>query len=119
MYIILGEPNDIQRFDGKAQVYPAEIWFYQNMTKYGLPPGFNLMFYKRKGVGRYELYSPVNDGPMALLSGFIGDLKDNTTAYSRLRDVDPNLARVSLSLIPGDQGAMYGTPSLSSDLLIQ
>jgi len=46
MYIILGEPNDIQRFEGKTQVYPTEIWFYQGKTNLGLPPGFNIVFFK-------------------------------------------------------------------------
>ena len=40
IYIILGEPNDIQRFEGKTMTYPAEVWFYQGKTKLGLPPGF-------------------------------------------------------------------------------
>ena len=39
MYIILGEPRDIQRFEGKSSTYDAEIWFYQGLTDLGLPGG--------------------------------------------------------------------------------
>lgn len=119
MYIILGEPNDIQRFEGKSQVYPSEIWFYQGMTHLGLPSGFNLVFFQEGGTGEFELYSPLRDGPQALLTSYWGDPMDYIKAYEMLQEVEPNLALVSLSLIPGEGGAAYGRPSLSSDLLIQ
>lgn len=119
IYILLGEPKDIQRLDGKSQIYPSEIWFYQGLTDLGLPPGFNLVFFKRSGIGDYELYSPLNDGPMALLKGYQGDPLDYSSAYQRVREADPVLALASMSLIPGEQGGLVGRPSLSSDLLIQ
>jgi GWxTD domain-containing protein len=117
VYIILGEPNDIQSLEGKSQIYPTEIWFYQGLTDLGLPSGFNMVFYKKGGTGDYETYSPLNDGPMALLTAFSGDPVDYLAAYEKLREVDPAVAQVSMSLIPGEQG--MGRPSLSSDLLIQ
>ncbi len=66
IYIILGEPNDIQRFEGKTQTYPAEAWFYQDQTKLGLPPGFHIVFFQAGGIGESKLYSPARDGPQAL-----------------------------------------------------
>ncbi|NIP40576.1 MAG: GWxTD domain-containing protein, partial [Candidatus Aenigmarchaeota archaeon] len=39
VYIILGEPRDIERFSGEAQIYSSEVWFYQGLSKYGLPAG--------------------------------------------------------------------------------
>ena len=117
IYIILGAPNDVQHLEGKSQVYPTEIWFYQGLTDVGLPPGFNLVFYQRRGVGDYELYSPLNDGPMSLMTSYQGDPADYLAAYERLREADPILAQVSMSLIPGDQ--YTGRPTLTSDLLIQ
>lgn len=119
MYIILGEPNDIQRFEGESQVYPTEIWFYQNKAELGLPAGFNLVFFRQGGVGEYKLYSPARDGPQALLTSYIGDPTDYRTAYNTLRDVAPELAQVSLSLVPGEGTTAFGRPSLSSDLLLQ
>jgi GWxTD domain-containing protein len=119
MYIILGPPNDIQHIDGKSEIYNCEIWFYQGKQEMGLPPGFNLLFYQEKGTGEMRLYSPTSDGPQALLTSYWGDPADYTTAYSNLREVDPNLANISLSLIPGEENVSLGRPSLSSDLLLR
>jgi len=119
IYIILGEPNDIQRFEGKTQVYPSEIWFYQGKTNLGLPPGFNLVFFQEGGLGEYKLYSPLKDGPQALMTSYWGDPMDYLEAYNRLSEFEPDLAQVSLSLIPGEGTAAFGRPSLVSDLLVQ
>jgi GWxTD domain-containing protein len=119
IYIILGEPNDIQRFQGKAELYNCEVWFYQGKTDVGLPAGFNILFFQQNGQGEYKLYSPSSDGPQALLPSYLGSPTDYTAAYKSLRDIDPTLADISLSLIPGEQGSSYGRPSLISDMLIQ
>jgi GWxTD domain-containing protein len=118
IYIILGEPRDIERFTGEAEIYNAEIWFYQGLTELGLPSGFNLMFFQKGGSGEYVLYSPVNDGPQALLPTYFGDQANSLQAYKQLKQIQPNLANVSLSLIPGES-APLGQPSLSSEILIQ
>lgn len=118
-YIIMGEPEDIQRFEGKTQTYPAEVWFYQGRTDIGLPPGFNLVFYQESFTGEYRLYSPAKDGPQALLTNYYGDSMNYLEAYKQLREFEPDLAQVSLSLIPGEGNVYAGRPSLSSDLLIQ
>lgn len=119
MYIILGEPNDIQRFSGKSAIYPCEVWFYQGKTELGLPPGFHLVFFQQGGIGEYRLYSPSKDGPQALLTSYEGDPIDYQAAYEQLREIEPELANVSLSLIPGEESASIGRPSLSSDILVQ
>ncbi len=119
IYIILGEPNDIQRFEGKTMTYPSEVWFYQGKTHLGLPPGFNLVFYQHAGTGEYRIYSPVKDGPQALMTSYYGDPVDYVAAYEALKEHEPVLADVSISLIPGESSAYFGRPSLSSDLLIQ
>ncbi len=119
MYIILGEPNDRTRFEGKNQVYNTEVWFYQGLSNIGLPPGFNLIFFQQGGAGEYRLYSPLKDGPMALLASEFVDQTDYLSAYRRLQDYEPELADVSLSLIPGEGPDILGRPSLTSDVLIQ
>ncbi|MDW7759754.1 MAG: GWxTD domain-containing protein [Acidobacteriota bacterium] len=119
IYIILGEPGEIQRFDGSSGVYAAEIWFYQNKEDLGLPTGFNVVFFKEGGHGEYRLYSPTRDGPQALLAGYMGSPTNYEQAYQDLREIQPALASVSLSLVPGDSSGTFGRPSLSSDVLIQ
>jgi len=118
IYVILGEPRDIQRFEGKSSTYDTEIWFYQGKTDVGLPAGFNVVFYRQNGHGEYKLYSPIADGPQSLIAGWTGG-PDYETAYKKLQQLEPELAIVSLNLVPGENDGVYGRPSLSSDLLIQ
>jgi len=119
IYILLGPPQDVQRYEGKTYVYPTEVWFYQGLSEYGLPSGFHILFFKRKGMGAYEIYSPLTDGPQALMTGYLGDQTDYFEALQQLRQVEPNLADVSFSLIPGEGSSVSGRPSMSSDILIQ
>lgn len=119
IYIILGEPNDINRMTGMQGLYDCEIWFYQGKTDMGLPPGFNLVFFRENNTGAFKLYSPTNDGPQALMSGNVGTITDYYEAYKKLREIDPTLADTSLSLIPGEQSSAYGRPSLVSDMMLQ
>lgn len=118
VYIILGEPRDIQRFIDESGIYNTEVWFYQGLTQYGLPAGFNLIFFQKSGVGEYVLYSPSRDGPQALMTSYIGDQANYIAAYRALKKINPTLAQISLSLIPGES-AHYGRPSLASDILLQ
>ncbi len=118
IYIILGEPRDIERYTGESEIYNTEVWFYQGLTQYGLPPGFNLVFFQKGGVGEYVLYSPTADGPQALMTSYFGDQADYLAAFQKLKEINPTLAQTSMSLIPGES-AYYGRPSLSSDILLQ
>jgi GWxTD domain-containing protein len=117
IYILLGAPLDISRFEGETFVYPAQIWSYKGDPEFGLPSYFNLVFFKRRGIGEYILYSPTSDGPMSLLINYQGDAINSSEAYQQLRKYDRNLAQVSLSLIPGEPLA-FGQPSLASEQLI-
>jgi GWxTD domain-containing protein len=119
MYIILGEPNDIQRFDGKQGIYPSHVWFYQGKDELGLPSGFYLVFWQERGIGDFKLYSPVKDGPQALLTAYSGDPADYLTAYEKILDIEPILAERSMSLIEGDSSSGLGRPTLTSELLMQ
>ncbi len=118
IYIILGEPRGIDRHTGASEIYSTVVWFYQGLTQYGLPAGFNLVFFQKDGVGEYVLYSPSADGPQALLTSYYGDQADYIQAFQTLKKINPSLAKVSYSLIPGES-SQYGRPSLASDILIQ
>lgn len=118
IYIILGEPNSIERYENMTQVYPIVVWFYQGLVKYGLPHAFSVVFFKQDGSGDYQLYSPVVHGPNKLLVHYTGDVNDYLDAYRKLYDVNPNIAKISLSLVEGEQN-LNMRPSLSSDILIQ
>ncbi|MCJ7645169.1 MAG: GWxTD domain-containing protein, partial [Candidatus Aminicenantes bacterium] len=123
IYIILGEPKSIEQYSNVQNVFPAEIWFYQPDTATGLPPAFNVVFFKENGIGDYILYSPTQHGPKALIADVMGDYAgdrtayDDRTAYEELRKLEPNLARQTLSLIPGER-VNPGSLSLASNTLI-
>jgi GWxTD domain-containing protein len=119
MYIILGEPQEKQSFVGKSGVYDCETWFYQGKAEQGLPAGFYLLFFKEHGQGSYKLYSPLHDGPQALLASYNGDQRDFLKAAQALQDIEPGLATIAQSLVPGEEGGMLGRPSMASDILIQ
>jgi len=117
IYIILGPPLDIGRHDVESYVHPARIWSYEGKPEFGLPSHFNIVFFKRKGMGAYVLYSPAQDGPAGLLVNYQGDPSNILTAYEQLRKFNPRLAETSLSLIPGEASS-YGHPSLASEMLL-
>ncbi|MDH5385794.1 MAG: GWxTD domain-containing protein [Candidatus Aminicenantes bacterium] len=117
IYIILGEPGYVERFENMTEVYPIVIWSYSARPELGLHQAFNVVFFKRDGMGEYELYSPVRFGPQQLLVHFKGDPSDYMAAYRELLAVEPTLAYTSLTLLPGER--TYATsPSIASEILI-
>jgi len=136
MYLLLGEPMNIKGFPWSQQAYPAEIWWFHANPRLGIPPFFYLLFFKRNGVGEFRLYSPLVDGPSALLNpGGMEEMRDRQTgqngqmsqmdgeigaAYDVLVGIDAELAQVSLSLIPGDYGgqAGFGAGSMRSQMMM-
>ncbi|MBE3129647.1 MAG: tetratricopeptide repeat protein, partial [Acidobacteria bacterium] len=62
-------------------------------------------------------YSPVRDGPQKLMPFYNGDMTDYVHAFRELSAIEPLIAEVSMSLIPGEY-AMGMNPSQSSDILI-
>jgi GWxTD domain-containing protein len=117
IYILLGEPRSVDRIENDSEIYPVIIWFYQGMAEYGLPDSFNVVFFKKSGMGQYELYSPVKYGPQSLLIHYKGDPADYLSAYNELYGIDPTVAAVSLTLIPGESGQSV-SPSIASEVLV-
>jgi len=124
-FIMLGPPRGKQNWESRDEVYPAELWFYNDaqLKRYNLPPFFYLLFFKRHAVGEYQLYNPIADGPQALLTRVTTNSMDfrNDTfqAWEELRFVDPELAHASLSFRT-DEGdiAQFQNPSFGSIELV-
>jgi GWxTD domain-containing protein len=117
IYIILGEPKTIDRFENLTQVFPTVIWFYEGTGFRALPNAFNVVFFKPEGMGDYVLYSPMKNGPQKLLNNYMGDETDYESAYVQMMDIEPAIGNVSLSLIPGES-LLSPRPTLSSDILL-
>ncbi|GAI04752.1 unnamed protein product, partial [marine sediment metagenome] len=120
IYIILGEPMLRDSYTTQRELRDTEIWFYQDMTKYGLPLAFNVVFYRKGIAADFELYSPNNDGPMAFFIQTPSiDPANYISAYERLMEMNSAIAQVSLSLIPGETSLVSDRPSLASEVLLQ
>ncbi|MEW6456363.1 MAG: GWxTD domain-containing protein [Acidobacteriota bacterium] len=126
IYIILGEPISRQNFSGEFQIYPCELWFYQGNVSQGLEPFFYILFYRKHGVGDYQIYSPSIDGPESLITfrkegrrfgifkSTTGEEARDTDSIKTLSNISYELAQASLSLIPG--GSI--NPPVESDKLL-
>lgn len=118
IYIILGEPKDITRYDNQSDIYPLHVWFYEGMAEFGLPNAFYVVFFKKYSAGEFILYSPIRDGPQQLLVHYAGDMTSYTAAYNDLDERYPELSNISISLVPGEVTTSI-TPNMTSDILIQ
>jgi len=117
IYIILGEPKQIDKFENLPQVFPMIVWFYDGMAEFGLPNSFSVVYFKREGTGEYILYSPIKYGPQNLLIHYAGDQASYVDAYNQLFEIEPTLADLSLSLVQGE--TQYSlTPSMFSEILL-
>ena len=127
IHILLGPPKNIEQYTNVNGVHPVEIWFYLGDPELGLPTGFNVIFFKRDGAGDYILYSPAVDGPRSLIADSMGgyrdvsrnsgSMSDDMAAYKALKELEPNLARQTLSLIP-NESVQPGYASLASNQLM-
>ncbi len=115
MHIILGPPASIEPIAGSSELVPTELWSYYGDPAKGLPEHFVLVFYQRGGTGEYRLYDPVLDGPSRLLLRSASEFEATAyqSMYERIYDLQPSLALVSLSIIPGQIPYGY-QPSLET-----
>ncbi len=103
VYIALGAPLSTTRIEGSNDLWPVEIWSYNGDVSKKMPNHFSLVFYQRANVGEYKLYDPLSDGPLALfVDGRQRDQGDYEGAFQDLFNLQPELAAVALSIIPGD-----------------
>ena len=104
IYMILGPPVSIERFEGSLGLIPCVSWSYYGDARKDLPPQFVLLFYKRGGVGEFKLYDPVSDGPTRLLQNQkdITDPFNYEDLYEKILDIAPTLAELSITRIPGE-----------------
>lgn len=118
IYMLLGPPVAENEVEANG-LRPVLIWDYYGGPKKGLPTAFNIVFYKKSGVGEYKLYVPVIDGPSALLRSEIGqvDSANYEQIYQKIHQIEPAVALIALSLVPGDQGSGFH-PSMQDPILL-
>lgn len=127
-HIVLGPPRTKEDYSHSDALYPIELWFYNDpaLRDLGVPAFFHLLFFRRFGAGEMRLYSPVEDGPEALLTGYRafrpGDFRNNLEdAYNDIHAISPELASAALSFRT-DEGTNFsdlrgfGTVSLLEEI---
>ncbi len=118
MYIILGEPNSRERFDGTLGIHPCQVWYYFGDAAKGLPTYFGLVFFQRSGGGEYKLYNPVSDGPESLLVDTRKiDLSNPEQVYQKIKELAPTLAPVAVSIVPGQLPYRF-SPSPQNNIIL-
>ena len=127
-YILLGKPRSIQNYEARDEIYPTELWFFNNseLKRFGLPAFFYLLFWRRHGVGELQLFDPISDGAPALLTGYQPERRDfrdeMERAYEILYEFDPEVANAAMSFrtdeqdITRFQAVPFGTLSLLQDI---
>jgi len=117
MYVLLGAPATRAQYRGYGQIRPIELWFYSGKKEYPqLPSFFYVMFFQRDEIGDFRRYSPFMDQPSSLVKASINSNRD---AYTVLANINQELARASLSLIPGEPiDTTEFSPSMTSDVVL-
>jgi GWxTD domain-containing protein len=115
-YIVLGPPNQKSNYHDSQDLRPMEVWFYSNNHP-ALPPFFSIVFYREDNFSEYKLYSPYFDGPEKLVT------ERGETRLQAWQKIDSaggrELARVALSLIPGEPvDTQNATSGMESDVML-
>jgi GWxTD domain-containing protein len=116
IYIVLGEPKQMQTFQGMDRVRPMQIWFYESNSR-AIPPYFYVLFYKQDSFGDYRTYSPYFDGPKELITERGMTIQESIQMIQR--DAGQEVARISLSLLPDEPvDTNNPNPSMQSDIMM-
>lgn len=115
-YIVLGPPSQKSNYHDSQDLRPMEVWFYTNSHP-ALPPFFYIVFYREDNFSEYKLYSPYFDGPEKLVT------QRGETRLQAWQKIDSaggrELARVALSLIPGEPlDTQNATSGMESDVML-
>jgi GWxTD domain-containing protein len=117
-YILFGPPTSRHPFVGYSQIYPMELWFYDNkINSIALPSFFYLLFYISGDIGDYKFYRPFLDGPMKLVRG--SQFNSNKDVYKFLQPMGGDVAHAIMSLVPSEPvDTTNYQPDMSSDMLV-
>jgi len=117
-WILFGKPTSQHLFTGYGQIYPLDLWFYENNSGLpSLPPFYYVLFYMPEGITEYKFYRPYVDGPMKLVRG--RHFNSNRDVYKFLQRLGGDVAHATLSLMPNDPiDSQDFQPDMSSDMLI-
>jgi GWxTD domain-containing protein len=105
IYVLLGKPENKTNFVGNSQLVELELWSYEGKDRPGLMPFMNFIFFKPRDLGDFQLYHPGIHKPTDLLAPqytYGSTPQGNLRAFRDLKMISGELARASLSIIPGE-----------------
>ena len=118
IYMILGKPNSINRYDNRAGLYPAQVWWYYGDKRLGLPTYFNVTFFKPNNTTVWKLYRPAVDGPQALLVQQQPiDTENYAAIYNKIKEYAPGLEQPAISMVPNESYREM-QPSLRNNIIL-
>ena len=117
-WILFGKPESRAPYIGYGQLYPLELWFYNNkLGDPAIPAFFTLLFFMPDDVGEYRFYRPSLDTPLKLVRG--SQFNSNADVYKFLKPIAGDLAKAAFTLIPGDpMDTTSFTVDMSSDMMV-
>ena len=114
IYVLLGKPSGRNNFSGYKSLVECELWNYESNDRPGLLPFMNLIFFKPRNMGDYQLYYPGIHTPRDLLSPQdYARFRSKPRAHGEIKMNSSELAGASLSIVPGE-GNPYSPTSISS-----
>jgi GWxTD domain-containing protein len=69
VYIVNGPPFRVHPYPNTQQLWPLEVWEYRDTPRPGMPPFYQIIFFKPRVFNEWRLYSPSVDGPTGLVIG--------------------------------------------------
>jgi GWxTD domain-containing protein len=119
IYVLLGKPSNKTTFVGHRDLVECELWNYESEDRPGLLPFMNLIFYRPRNTGDYQLFHPGIHGPRDLLSPQkVNRFNTKYRAYKEIKMNSGELASASLSIIPGEGDPRTGMSLGSSNFAL-
>jgi len=119
MYVIMGKPFEIKDFSGYQNLVDCELWVYQNETRLGLLPFMNLIFFRPRNLGDYQLFYPgIHTARDLLDPNTYSTMISSNEAFEYVQTSSSELAQASLSIIPGEVDPYLGTSLSSSNFAL-
>jgi GWxTD domain-containing protein len=117
--VIMGKPFEIKDFSGYQNLVDCQLWVYQNETRPGLLPFMNLIFFRPRNLGDYQLFYPgIHTARDLLDPNTYSIMTSPIEAYQYVQTSSSELAEASLSVIPGEVDPYSGTGLSSSNFAL-
>ncbi|MCP5053752.1 MAG: GWxTD domain-containing protein, partial [bacterium] len=119
IYVLLGKPSGKSNFSGHKGLIECELWNYESNDKPGLLPFMNLVFFKPRNLGDFQLYYPGIHTPRDLLAPQdAARFRSRLKAFQEIKMNSAELAGASLSIIPGEGNPRSPTTITSSNFAL-